>query len=71
MLRGKIPVVHFRFGSVARNHEAIYMELQECDLNSTKAGRLKCKIQQTRVGQTGANKGCRLSATVGREAAGG
>lgn len=69
MLRGKISVVHFRFSSVAKNHEAIYMELQKCDLNSTKAARLKRKIQQRRARQTAAVNGCRLRASVGREGA--
>lgn len=71
MLRGKTWVVHFRFSSVAKNHEAIYMELQECDPNSTKAGRLKRKTQQTPARQTDAINDCRLSATEGTEGAGG
>lgn len=58
---GKISVVHFRFSSVAKNHKEIYMELRECDLNRTKAGRQKCSIQ--------AINGCRLRRSEGAEAA--
>lgn len=69
MLRGKIPVVHFRLSSVAKNREAIYMELQKCDLNSRKAARLRGEIQQTRARRTAAVNGRRLRASVGREGA--
>lgn len=69
MLRGKIPVVHFRLSSVAKNHEAICMELQKCDLNSRKAARLKREIRQTVARQTAAANGRRLRASVGREGA--
>lgn len=65
MLRGKTWVVHFRFSGVAKNHEAIYMELRGCDPNSSKAGRLKHKIQQTPARQTDAINGCCLSAAEG------